>query len=583
MGAATAKESGGKTLRFHQSAALLRQLTEHAAVATFLVGTNGQLFYANRAFCDLLGYEPDEAIGLGISQILHPDDTGAAHERVAKLSSGAINDYRAECRYLRKNGEAIWVVACATALQHQRSGRRLYLIVQAVNIDAQKRAEAALAESESRWNFALEGAGQGVWDHDLRSKRAFYSPTWKQMRGIDPEEEVDPAKEVWLARVHPEDRDRIRDIVRRQDSGEIPHNAFEYRERHRDGHWMWILSRGKPVEWFSDGSVARIIGTDTDITDLKTVEAELAAEKERLRVTLESIGDGVVSTDAGGRVTFMNPAAEEMTGWRAAEAVGRPVGEVVTIVEASTGAATADPVAECVKRGTLFHLDGDPMLVSRTGERRDIRDSATPLKMPHGDTAGAVLVFRDVTSSRTLRRELAHSAMHDSLTGLPNRAAFTRTLEQTIAGARVERRTHALCFLDLDGFKQVNDSAGHVAGDRLLQDVAHAIRRNCRSNDFAARLGGDEFAMILSDCSLADTRKVTQQIVDSIAALQFLWREQPYTVTASVGIAAVTDRSPHPAALLNEADAACYVAKASGGNRVAIHSDEDGQLLERSA
>jgi len=376
MGAATAKESGGRTVRFRQSAALLRQLTEHAAVATFLVGVDGQMFYANRAFCDLLGYAPEETAGLGIAQILYPDDAAAARERVAKLANGAIDSYRVECRYLRKNGEAIWVVACASALEHERTGRRLYLIVQAVNIDAQKQAEAALAESESRWNFALEGAGQGVWDHDLRHKRAFYSRTWKLMRGIDPDEEVDPAQEVWLARVHPEDRDRIRDIIRRQDSGEISYNAFEYRERHRDGRWIWILSRGKPVEWFPDGSVARIIGTDTDITSLKTVQAELAAEKERLHVTLESIGDAVVSTDAAGRVIFINLIAEQMTGWPAVEAVGKAVQEVVALVGEAAKLPTLNPIAECLARGEVYYLEDDVALLSRTGEQRDIRDSA---------------------------------------------------------------------------------------------------------------------------------------------------------------------------------------------------------------
>jgi PAS domain S-box-containing protein len=147
------------------------------------------------------------------------------------------------------------------------------------DISERKHAEAALAASESRWHLALDGAGQGVWDHDLRNKTAFFSPVWRQMRGIGLTEEIDPSRDAWLARVHPDDRPRIIDETHRQNSGELKQNTFEYRERHRDGHWMWILSRGRAVEWMPDGSVARIIGTDTDITSLKESEARAATEK----------------------------------------------------------------------------------------------------------------------------------------------------------------------------------------------------------------------------------------------------------------------------------------------------------------
>jgi PAS domain S-box-containing protein len=147
------------------------------------------------------------------------------------------------------------------------------------DISERKHAEAALAASESRWHLALDGAGQGVWDHDLRNKTAFFSPVWRQMRGIGLTDEIDPSRDAWLARVHPDDRPRIIDETHRQNSGELKQNTFEYRERHRDGHWMWILSRGRAVEWMPDGSVARIIGTDTDITSLKESEARAATEK----------------------------------------------------------------------------------------------------------------------------------------------------------------------------------------------------------------------------------------------------------------------------------------------------------------
>ena len=277
--------------RFPYGTDLLRNVVENAAVPTFLVGMDGQLFYANRAFGDLLGYTPDKIMGLGIREIVHPEDAAKAREQTAALAAGKINGYRAERRYLHKSGREVWVLASATSLIDKRTGKARYLTVQAIDIDRQKRAEEALADSERRWNFALEGAGQGVWDHDLRNHTAFFSRMWRQMRGIGLDEYVDASREAWLARVHPDDVARLLDESNRQNSGELPQNSFEYRERHRDGHWIWVLSRGRPIDWMPDGSVARIIGTDTDITSLKEQEAraadEAAATYRRHLVALE--------------------------------------------------------------------------------------------------------------------------------------------------------------------------------------------------------------------------------------------------------------------------------------------------------
>jgi diguanylate cyclase (GGDEF)-like protein len=160
--------------------------------------------------------------------------------------------------------------------------------------------------------------------------------------------------------------------------------------------------------------------------------------------------------------------------------------------------------------------------------------------------------------------------MHDSLTGLPNRSSFERALAAATEQARRELREHALCFVDLDRFKNVNDTAGHAAGDALLKEVARIIRKSCRSQDFCARIGGDEFAVVLGDCSLAAAKRIAEQIVTAITAIGFPWGGSIYRIGASIGIAAVTDRSPDLDQLLSHADAACYAAKAAGRNQVAV-------------
>ena len=559
---------------FPHGEALLRNVMESAAVGMVLISLDGRIIYANPAFAALLGYTVADCVGKPVMDFVHPLDTPAAADAFTPMLHGEIDRYRVERRYRKRDGRLIWVMTSPSLVRDEESGEPLCISVQITDIDKQKRAEEALAASESRWNFALEGAGQGVWDHNLRTKTMFYSRMWRLMRGFAPDEYVDGGLESWMKRVHPDDRERILQIVLRQDSGEIPYNAFEYRERHRDGHYIWILSRGRPVEWFPDGQPSRIVGTDTDITSLKTVEAELAEEKERLRVTLHSIGDGVISTDARGRILFTNPVAEQMTGWTSADAMGRRVQEIFAITDEATDTPVADPVDETLRKHEPVYLNEAAALVSRSGERRAIRYSAAPVRAPDGTVIGAVLVFQDVTQSRALQKELAHSAFHDALTGLPNRNAFERALVVAVEQARHERREHALCFVDLDRFKQVNDTAGHAAGDALLGQISQAIRHACRSQDFAARIGGDEFAVLLGDCSVRGAEKVAQQIIDAIAAHPFTWRGEPYEIGASVGITTITDRGIDGPRLLAEADAACYAAKHTGRNRLAVFTPD---------
>ena len=572
MGRKLDQPADAEIFQFEQSEALLRKVMENAAAGMALISLQRRLLYVNGAFAEMLGYEARDCLGLEVEAVIHSDCDAALALQLARLMSGEAEDYRGEVRLRHRDGSPVWTLASASALSSDQTGRRLYVILQVMSIEREKQAEAALAYSESRWNFALEAAGQGVWDFDGRSGGVFYSNQWRRMRGIPDDEYVDPAQEKWLARVHPDDVPGILATVGKQNRGEEGYDTLEYRERHRDGHWIWILSRGRPVEWDADGNPTRTIGTDTDITGLKAVEAELAGEKERLRVTLESIGDGVISTNAKGVVTFMNHMAEKMTGHAAADAVGRPLADVFALVDEGEGSGTRDPVALCLAGDMVAFLDEDAVLVSKDGARRDIRSTAAPLHGPDGKLIGAVLIFQDITSSRRLQKQLAHSATHDALTGLPNRSAFEMALRSVAAEAESEKRHHSLCFIDLDHFKPVNDGAGHRAGDVLLRRVAEVIRDTCRQQDFAARIGGDEFAVLLSDCPPATARKVAEKIVDAVADIHFEWDGRRYVIGASAGVTAIESGATDPVELMSEADAACYVAKANGRGRVAVYT-----------
>jgi diguanylate cyclase (GGDEF)-like protein/PAS domain S-box-containing protein len=550
-------------VRFERIGSMLARIVDNAAVGMAVSDMEGRLVYSNRAFGDMLGGGADRFVGLGMLDLVHEQDRATSTLRLQRLMRGEADEYRGECRFCHADGHPLWVMVAASVLRDDRAGAPKYLVLQVTNIELQKKAEEALAYSESRWNFALESARQGVWDHDIRTDSMFYSRMWRIMRGIPPDEVVDGDQAKWMARIHPDDLQHVIDNVDRQDKGDEDFDALEYRERTRDGSYIWILSRGKPVEWDEQGNPVRTLGTDTDITRLKTIELELAAEKERLRVTLNSIADGMISTDEHGQVVFMNPAAEKLTGYSSAEALGQPVDAIFTVRDGATAEMQDCPVAASIARGAAVQLDGDMILVAKSGHERDIRCTATPVRATGGKVTGAVLVFQDVTQSRAMQRELAHSATHDDLTGLPNRPAFERALNGAIAAAR-HGRCHCLLYIDLDRFKPVNDNAGHAAGDALLKQVAQTIRGSCRSHDVAARIGGDEFAVLLGDCPADGGQRIADKIVRAIAALAFSWAGRTYYIGASVGITVIADQPASPLGFMGEADAACYAAKARG-------------------
>jgi diguanylate cyclase (GGDEF)-like protein/PAS domain S-box-containing protein len=246
----------------------------------FVKDINSRFVIANSAVAEDLGLRAEDLIGKTDFDLHSPDIARKFFADDQSVIGTGKPHIDIEEFVVTPSGGRKWLSTSKLPLRDP-NGRIIGTVGVSRDITDRKAVEEALASSESRWNFALEGAGQGVWDHDLRHGSAYYSPMWRKMRGIGPDERIDPSREAWLARVHPDDRQRLRDRADRQDSGEAPENSFEYRERHRDGHYIWVLSRGKPVEWMPDRSVARIIGTDTDITSLKIAEVQAAEEKEQ--------------------------------------------------------------------------------------------------------------------------------------------------------------------------------------------------------------------------------------------------------------------------------------------------------------
>ncbi|GAB1544505.1 hypothetical protein NUACC21_71810 [Scytonema sp. NUACC21] len=317
-----------------------------------------------------------------------------------------------------------------------------------------------------------------------------------------------------------------------------------------------------------------------DITERKRLEQELYEEKELAQVTLQSIGDGVITTDAAGKIKYMNPVAEQLTGWNLVDAQGKPLVEVLTAIDETTRETVENPLEKALRSGCSVGLAKNSVLITRNGSEIPIDDSAAPIRDRNGEIIGAVMVFQDVSQTRSMARQLSWQATHDPLTGLSNRREFERRLEIAFNNAKVQNLQHALCYLDLDRFKIVNDTCGHFAGDELLRQVTALLQNQVRSSDTLARLGGDEFAILLEACPLDPALRIANTILQRIQEFRFVWQDKTFNIGVSIGLVPIDADSQSMNSVLSAADAACYTAKHRGRNRVHLYQADDSDLIK---
>jgi diguanylate cyclase (GGDEF)-like protein/PAS domain S-box-containing protein len=296
----------------------------------------------------------------------------------------------------------------------------------------------------------------------------------------------------------------------------------------------------------------------------KTMEEALFAEKERAQVTLNSIGDAVVCTDISGDITFLNPVAEAMTGWSFAEAVGRPMVEVFRTLSATSTEPTETTAEVAILQIRSVHLPPSAVLIRRDGLEIPIEDTIAAIHDRQGQAIGAVIVFRDVSVARAMAQQITHSAEHDFLTGLPNRMLLNDRISQAIASARRHTKQVAVLFLDLDGFKHINDSLGHPIGDKLLQSVATRLAAFVRGADTVSRQGGDEFVVLLPDLKHPEDAAVMAGRILRDVAKPHLIDQYELHVTTSIGVSVFPDDGADAETLIKNADTAMYQAKENG-------------------
>ena len=561
------------------------------------LGVNEAMLHETGALADIGGWELDlESGAIAWSEQtcrIHGLDPGyrpslreairfyapEARPLVLRALRGAVEQGRSwdlELPFVRSDGHRLWVRAVGRA--EREEGRIVRLLGAFQNVTAQVHQRRALERAHERMVLATESGRIGVWDWHVRADTLDWTPQMYELFGLPPgPERVVP--DHWLERVHPDDRPTIEDSLHDALAGHEELDA-EFRVVHDDGSVHHLRIAARPTR-SPDDAALRLLGTCWDVTPLRRLSDELAGQRELLHVTLQSIGDAVITTDAAGRVTWLNPEAEHLCGWSSSEAACRALPEVFEIVHGETRQPAVDPVTTCLATGLTANLADGTVLLSRGGEEYGIQDSAAPIRDADGELLGSVLVFRDVSEQRRLAGEMSYRATHDALTGMVNRSELELRLGRALTRAREEGGERALLYVDLDRFKLVNDACGHGVGDRLLQQVARLMGSVIGAGDTLARIGGDEFAVIVEEASGEAAHRLGRKLCARMDDFRFAHEGQRFRIGASIGLVPIDCRWTGAAAIMRAADAACYAAKDAGRNRVHAWFDTDQSMRER--
>jgi diguanylate cyclase (GGDEF)-like protein/PAS domain S-box-containing protein len=485
------------------------------------------------------------------------------------LGTFAMYHKRARAPYERelqvvKEGALI----AAVAIQHCRARERLH------------DALAGSRESEERLNRALSASALGMWDWNIETGDLYVDRHMARMMGY-PLEAMSPKLDWLLQRVHPEDLSNLLNQFSAHLKGLTSRCDIDFRAQMQSGAWKWLHLRGQVTQRRADGWALRMTGTNKDIEDQKRMQTRLERATKRVELLLDATDEGIIGLDEAGACTFVNPAALRILDCKAEDLLGHDFAEIVrhTAESGEELIGHDSPIHRCLTEGQRYRSSRDDIFL-RGGHPIPVDFAVSPISTGK-ESSGAVLVFHDVSEKRTLQQQLHHQALHDPLTGLMNRRGFEARLNEFLLTAKEDDRRHALCYLDLDQFKVVNDTCGHVAGDELLRQLPDILKAQVRERDLIARLGGDEFGLLLEDCPLDAAARIAEKVRDAVRDFRFVWQYRSFAVGASIGIVGITAESQGPMSVLAAADAACYVAKDQGSNHVYVSHPHDLTIIRR--
>jgi diguanylate cyclase (GGDEF)-like protein/PAS domain S-box-containing protein len=537
---------------------------DFAEEAMYLADLDDRVMRANKAFLRYIDLPAEAVIGQRIARLIHGE---REHEPCPVCAA------RRACR------DAVFVKEADDPVN--RLGRPIEIVVKVIrdrhgeptgilqvtrDLSRQRAAEHAIRESEQRYRNLSQAAFDGIAIVE-DGVVVEHNPALAAMLGREPGALVGQ---------------RLLDLVAAPSRAAMAawlecasNERLEVEMQRPDG--VRLTAEARARDFPHEGRTRRVIAL-RDMRELRRAQQALHAETERLRVTLRSIGEAVVVTDTGGRVQYLNPVAEALLGVGEAVAAGVMLADLCRIVDEVQGREPLDLVRACLERGAIVRSRNNCLLRRGDGREFAVEHSTGPIRGRDGHVIGVVLALRDVSEMRHLARQLSFQASHDSLTGLINRGEFERRLEYALQSAKDGDRQHALCYLDLDQFKVVNDTCGHVAGDEMLKQIATLIASRIRDSDTVARLGGDEFGVLLEGCPLPKAIDIAETLRELLADFRFGWRDRSFDVGVSIGIATLSAASGSVTEAMSAADAACYVAKDLGRNRIHVHQPDDAAL-----
>ena len=532
---------------------------DDAAIGMTITGLDGRFQRVNRSFADMVGRDRYELIGVAVREITHPEDADADVDALARMASGEQDGYTAEKRYVRPDGSVVWT-QLAVKLVRERD-EPLHFLSQMIDISERKAFEEALATSEERFRSLSAAAPNGIYALDLEGRLLYANDRLVELTGLSHEQ---LAGRGWLDMIHPEERERV--ISESGPTAATRKLATEFRIVRPDGAVRWVRTRASPLHG-RGGEHAGFVGSLEDVTTELHAMRELAAREAEYRMLAENSTDFLARHAPDGTFRYCSPACVAITGYTPDELIGTLAFNLIAAEDRDAVRAYARLVSEREEPATAAYR-----LRCKDGQLRWLETTARAVRDESG-VRELVSVTRDISERKQAEIELSHAALHDTLTGLPNRALFLDRLG--LALRRTERRSGsvAVLFCDLDRFKVVNDSLGHDAGDRLLVDVAKRIVTALRPADTVARFGGDEFTILCEDIAgEIEAATIAQRIVD-VFRDPFLLEDGEVFLATSLGIAIARGTDDRAEDLIRDADAAMYRAKERGKGRYEIFDE----------
>ena len=527
-----------------------------APIGVAVFNYEGLFSAVNPAYCAIYGYPAEELLGASITRIF-PIEMQEQVLRLHRKFLDAGGTLAGEWEVVRRDGVRLHVISNSVLVVNDAGERLRFVYV--TDISERRRMELKVEDSEQRLALVMRGTEDAVIDADLVTGKRNYSAQWWQMLGY-PVDAWPLDGQHWQKLIHPEDSDRISTGFAAALEGSNDRFEIQMRMRHSDGQYRTILSRGY-ITRDASGKAIRYTGANTDLTDYLRMEREARL----FQSLVESSDDAIVSKSLDGIVASWNPGAEAMFGYRPQEMIGQPI----SVLMPPDRLNEEDEILARLRRGEkVQHFE--TVRVRKDGRPIHVSVTISPIRDQQGQVIGASKIARDITPLLLQREQLEHVAKHDALTNLPNRYLFSDRIQQALVLARRQKLVLAVVYIDLDGFKSVNDHYGHLAGDELLVTVSKRIKDALREVDTLARLGGDEFAAVLVDVQGLEECKALIQRVLLACAEPVLIGGHTTRVSASIGLTLYPMDDDSPEKLLAHADQAMYRAKKAGKNQFCV-------------